>query len=190
VRMTAIKFSWYRAFYFPIPVRLFYAGKFGDVGFLREIAGDLDRLLRLIPRVEAMIRRWYELDPRDWRGPGLVKPPEFAAMREVVSDLLSLHEQGPGATDDAALKQRVSEMINLLEAAAVVTFHEAAKSLPSQKVDPEARINPHAVGLLPHRWEIDGLFDDSGITLAEASEVAAGLQAELEQLGSIGQPVH
>jgi flavin-dependent dehydrogenase len=189
VTMTAIKFSWYRAFYFPIPVRLFYEGKLGDADFLPGIAGEMDRLFRLIPRVESMLRRWYELDPRVWRRPALVKPPEFAAMREVVGDLRASHERGPGALADADLTAKIQEMIRLLEAAAVVTFHQAASALTGHEVDREAKINPHAVGLYPHRWEIDGLYDESGLTLAEASEIAAGLQEELEQLRAIGEPV-
>jgi flavin-dependent dehydrogenase len=187
--MTVIKFSWYRAFYFPIPVRLFYEGKLGSIDFLRQIAGEMDRLFRLIPRVEALLRRWYELEQREWQQPALVKPPEFAAMREIVGDLQASYQNGPGGVSDAELKKKVSDMIRLLEAAAVVTFHQAAKSLRGVQVDPEARIDPHAVSLLPHRWQIDGLFDDEGMTLAEAADVAEGLQAELEHLRSIGEPV-
>jgi flavin-dependent dehydrogenase len=189
VAMTAVKFSWYRAFYFPIPVRLFYEGKLGDADFLAQVAGEMDRLFRLIPRVEAMLRRWYELDQRGWSQPALVKPPEFEAMREIVGDLRASHERGPGGVTDPELKAKIGEMIQLLEAAAVVTFHEAAKSLPEHEVDPEAKINPHAVSLLPHRWEIDGLYDDSGLTLAQANEIAVGLQAELEGLRAAGEPV-
>jgi flavin-dependent dehydrogenase len=190
VMMTVIKFSWYRAYYFPLPVRLFYEGKLGDADFLRQVAGEMDRLFRLIPRMEALLRKWHELEQREWHQAVLVKPPEFHAMRDVVGDLVAARERGPGGVDDAELVQKVSEMVRLLEAAAVVTFHEAAKSLPGHEVDPEARINPHAVGLLPHRWEIDGLLDDRGLTLAEANEIAHGLQDELVNLRSIAaEPV-
>jgi flavin-dependent dehydrogenase len=189
VMMTVIKFSWYRAFYFPIPVRLFYEGKLGDADFLRQIEPELDRLFRLIPRVERMIRDWHALEQRRWDRAMLVKPPEFAAMRDVVGDLRASHENGPGSVDDETLKAKVRQMVELLEAAAVVTFHHAAKSLRDAELDPEARVDPHAISLQPERWEADGLFADGGLTLAEASEIAAGLDEELEHLRSIGAPV-
>lgn len=185
VMMTVIKFSWYRAFYFSIPVRLFYEGKFADAAFLQQIEGELDRLMRLIPRVERMIRDWYELEDHDWQRAALVKPPEFAAMRTIVQDLIAARERGPGGVDDATLRDKVSEMVRLLEAAAVVTFHEAVKSLPGHDLDPDERVDPHAISLHPDRWDADGLTADSGMTLAEASEVAEGLQAEIQHLRSI-----
>lgn len=189
VMMTTIKFSWYRAFYFPIPVRLFYEGKLGDADFLRSVDGELNRFLRLIPRIEALIRDWHGLAERDWQEPALVKPPEFAAMREIVGVLKAARERGPGGTDDETLRQDISRMINLLEAAAVVTFCEAASSLPDHGLASDARINPHGVSLRPERWEEDGLLGGEGMTLAEANEVAAGLAAELRHLRSIGEPV-
>jgi flavin-dependent dehydrogenase len=188
VMMTVIKFSWYRQFYFSIPVRLFYEGKLGDADFLRQVEDELNRLLDLIPRVERMIRDWHALETREWNQSVLVKPPEFHAMREIVGDLVALRAQGPGVEDDA-LKAKVGEMIRLLEAAAVVTFHHAAASLPGVEVDPEARVNPHAISLAPDRWDAEGLFDERGLTLAEANEVAQGLKGELEHLQSIAQPV-
>jgi len=148
----------------------------------------MDRLFRLIPRMMELLHEWYALEPHTWQRAALIKPPEFAAMRQVVGDLIASRQAGPGMPD-AEMKAKVVEMVRLLEASAVVTFHHAAHLLPGQDVDPDARINPQAVSLRPDRWEADGLFDDSGLTLAEAAGIAEGLQEELVGLWSVGAPV-
>jgi flavin-dependent dehydrogenase len=188
VMLTVIKFSWYRAYYFSIPVRLFFEGKLGDADFLREIEGEMDRWRRLIPRVERLIRDWHALETRTWQRAMLVKPPEVAAMRGIVGDLIATRQNGPGRVDDQKLKAEVAEMIRLLEAAAIVTFAEAIKDLSGHDVDSNARINPYAISLQPDLWKADGLFAGAGMTLSEAKAVAQGLDAELEQLRAIGEP--
>ena len=37
--------------------------------------------------------------------------------------------------------------------------------------------NPYAVGLDPDTWEADGLFDEPGLTLAQAKEMIPGIDA-------------
>jgi hypothetical protein len=60
---------------------------------------------------------------------------------------------------------------------AVLIFHKAAESLPDGPPDPDAKINPYAISLKPENWEKDGLFDGSGLTVAEANERAPGIEA-------------
>ena len=53
----------------------------------------------------------------------------------------------------------------------------AATNLGDAAPGEDVKINPYAVSLDPDRWEADGLFDGSGMSLAEARETdAAGLQ--------------
>ena len=42
--------------------------------------------------------------------------------------------------------------------------------------DEDAKINPYAIGLDPDRWEADGLFDGSGVSLAGTRERTQGLE--------------
>jgi hypothetical protein len=53
---------------------------------------------------------------------------------------------------------------------AVVLFHKAARRLPDGPPDPNARINAYKVSLAPERWAHEGLFDETGLNLAEALE--------------------
>ena len=55
------------------------------------------------------------------------------------------------------------------EAWAVAIFATASEAL-DQRPDLERPINPYAVGLRPERWEEDGLYEEPGLTAAEASE--------------------
>ena len=65
----------------------------------------------------------------------------------------------------------------MMEAFAVLAFSRAAVNLGDAAPGDDDKINPYAVSLNPDRWEADGLFDGSGLTLAEARESeAAGLQ--------------
>jgi hypothetical protein len=90
--------------------------------------------------------------------------------------------------DDDALKAAVAERLRLLEAIAVVFFHEAAVNLEAT-VDADATVNPYAVSLRPDDWERDGLFGGEGLTLAEARTLTEGMQARLEELRSAAAAV-
>ena len=63
-----------------------------------------------------------------------------------------------------------------MEAVAVAIFHKAATA-PRRRGHPlaDAKIDPYAVGLDPGRWEEDGLFSDSGLSLADAQERTQGI---------------
>ena len=53
---------------------------------------------------------------------------------------------------------------------------------------PDEKINPYAVSLDPSRWEADGLFDGSGMSLTEARQTpAAGVESLYME--AIAQPV-
>jgi len=59
----------------------------------------------------------------------------------------------------------------------VLAFSRAAVNLGDAAPGEDEKINPYAVSLDPSRWEADGLFDGSGLSLVEARETeAAGLQ--------------
>ena len=51
---------------------------------------------------------------------------------------------------------------------AVAIFHHAAEAVLTEKPDPERPVNPYKVSMHPERWEEDGLYDEPGLTLAQA----------------------
>jgi hypothetical protein len=82
--------------------------------------------------------------------------------------------------DVERLKAMMESNIEFLKALAVLILHQAAKCLPDDKWPAEdAKINPTAISLEPDRWEPDGLFDESGMSLVEARERAPGLERVL-----------
>ena len=178
---TILMFGCYRMTYFGLSVLLFYENKLTDPDFLRQVEDELDRFLRLIPRVERMIRDWHQLEQH--RLPGvLVKPIEFEYIGQAMADLRTSHDGQAPVFDDEALKAKVGERVRVLEAAAVAMFFEAIKNLPDHGIELETRVNPHAIGLQPDRWEEDGLFDESGISIGEALALAAGISERVDEL--------
>ena len=75
-----------------------------------------------------------------------------------------------------------------MEAFAVLAFSRAAQNLGDAAPAEDDKINPYAVSLDPARWEADGLFDGSGLSLAEARETDAAGLANLF-LEAVAQPV-
>jgi hypothetical protein len=75
-----------------------------------------------------------------------------------------------------------------MEAFAVLAFSRAAQNLGDAAPGEDVKINPYAVGLDPEKWEADGLFDGSGMSLAEARASDAGGLQNL-YLEAVAQPV-
>jgi 2-polyprenyl-6-methoxyphenol hydroxylase-like FAD-dependent oxidoreductase len=184
---TSLFFSWYRAAYFPIPVLLFYENRLANPDFLAEVKSELDRFLELVPRVQGLVREWHALERRSVEGV-LIKPVEPQVMMRWTGELVDSHNPETPPMDDDALKAAVAERLRLLEAIAVVFFHEAAVNLEAT-VDADATVNPYAVSLRPDDWERDGLFGGEGLTLAEARTLTEGMQARLEELRSAAAAV-
>ena len=187
---TILKLSTYRNTYFGIPVLLFYEGKLCDGDFLPQIKDEMDRFLALVPRLEQLVREWHELERRGAPG-ALLKPVESDATKPIVGGLLgSARDDNTPRMDDATLKKHVGELLARLEAGAVFLFSDAVNTcLPDHALDPETKVNPYAIGLDPDRWEADGLFDGSGITIAEAAATSAGMDERLAELRSVCEPM-
>jgi 2-polyprenyl-6-methoxyphenol hydroxylase-like FAD-dependent oxidoreductase len=185
---TSLFFSWYRAAYFPIPVLLFYEGKLADPDFLAEVKDEFDRFMRLVPRVEQLLRDWHTLERRGIEGL-LIRPIEPAAMMRCIGELQGVHDPDTPPLDTETLKATVRERLRLLEAIAVALFHEAAALVTDTPVDGDVKVNPYVVSLRPDDWETDGLFGGEGLTVAEALAETEGMQERLEELRSAGAVV-
>jgi hypothetical protein len=101
--------------------------------------------------------------------------------------MLERHIELVAGFDDEALKAKIASNADLMEAYTVIAFHKACEALGDGAPDEDAKINPYAVSLDPGRWDADGLFDGSGLSLAEARETPAS-GAETLWMEKIAQP--
>ena len=159
---------------------LFFHDKYEDVDFMASVRPDLERIWAITRRLEAMYREWNALESREWRR-AIVPTQAFPGMYQ-------RHVDMAGGFDDEKVRERLASTVALMEGFAVLAFHRAATNLGDAAPGEDEKINPYAVSLDPARWEADGLFDGSGLSLAEARESeAAGLQNLF--LEAVAQPV-
>jgi flavin-dependent dehydrogenase len=111
--------------------------------------------------------------------PGGGPPPLLRLLTDVLDTLVR------DFRDDDALVREVRNQVRASEALAVSTFHNAASALPAAP-PPDRPINPYAVGLDPDTWEADGLYQEPGLTLADAMEVVAAVVADSEAVAAGG----
>ncbi len=161
-------------YYWAIPALLFFHRKLTDLEFMDEVQPLVERAMRLTPILQKLFRAWDELDHREWLG--AFSPP--TAFPQLPQRHLDLHS----GMDDDRLRAQLAENVELYEALAVTMFAKAAESLPGVQLDPEAPINPYAIGLDPKRWEADGLRDGSGMSPAQVADRLRVRSFWMEQL--------
>jgi flavin-dependent dehydrogenase len=154
--------------YWSTSALLFFNRKLTEPEFMAEVMPDLERIWKLNVRLEAMFRDWFEIGAREWHR-AFMAPTGFPSMG-------LRHVELGMDFDDEALKAKIKEDADLVEAVATLVFRKAAESLPDGAPDPEEKVNPYAISLDPGRWEADGLFDGSGLTVEEAGERAPGIE--------------
>jgi flavin-dependent dehydrogenase len=165
--MTA-KITCNNIFYWSTMAILFFHSKFIDREFAATVWKDVNRIWRLNARLEQLFREWHALENREWRRayvPTLAFPPLGARHLDLEQTF-----------DDDALRAKIAENAELMEAVAVAVFRKALDALNGEVPDEQAKINPYAIGLRPERWEEDGLFDGSGLSFAAAAERTPGLE--------------
>ena len=146
-----------------------YYDKLCDLQFMGSVLPDLQRSGRLAGRVQQLFRDWHDLGrPANPTGIHAVTS-TFPAMWDRLKELTA-------GLDDETLRSRYRTNVDILEGMAVVLFHKAARRLPEGPPDPARRINPHAISLQPGRWKEDGLFDENGLTYAEAFARTPGFE--------------
>ena len=153
--------------YWATTALLFFHDKLADPEFIAEVQPDVDRFWEMTERLELMFREWLPLAGRE-RREAYVPTTGFPGMGLRHVELVS-------GFDDEALKAKIAENLRLMEGVTVWIFHKAAEALGDQAPDPDTPINPYAISLQPERWEQDGLFSDSGMTLDAAREIATGI---------------
>ncbi|HEX4109931.1 MAG TPA: FAD-dependent monooxygenase [Solirubrobacteraceae bacterium] len=158
-----------------------FHGKTTDPDFNRAMLPHLLHWIELSGNVQQLLRDWHNLAPAE-NPMGLhVLPSQFPGLW---NRLLDMHAD----LDDATVRSRYVETVGRLEAMAVVLLHKACQRLPpDQRPDPERRIAPLAVSVHRERWEADGLYNDDGLTYAEALERTEGYEHMLlDELVRVG----
>jgi hypothetical protein len=140
------------------------ANKFTDLGFMMSVDDDLDRLFRLSINMHKLFREWNELE-RKPRSPGISTL--FPVQAEAIFRLVEKF-------DDDSLREELRHQVRNSEAMAVAIFRRAVSAAPEQP-PADRPVNPYAVGLNPATWEADGLFEEPGMTAAQADEIVAGI---------------
>jgi flavin-dependent dehydrogenase len=161
-------------YYWAVPALLFFHRKLTDLQFMAEVQPLVERAMRLTPILQRLFREWDALDHREWLG--AFSPP--TAFPQLPQRHLDLHS----GMDDDRLRAQLAENVELYEALAVTMFAKAAESLPGVELDPDAPIDPYAIGLDPTRWEADGLFDGSGMSPAAVADRLRVRSFWMEQL--------
>ncbi|TMK28147.1 MAG: dehydrogenase [Actinobacteria bacterium] len=146
---------------------LFFHHKLADTEFMAEVMPEVERIWALNARLEALFLEWFRMVAQEWRH-AYVPTVAFPGMG-------MRHVELTSNFDDQALKAKLTEDRELMEAVAVAIFHKAASFLPEGAPDPETKINPYAIGLDSDRWEQDGLFKEPGLAIERAHELAPGI---------------
>jgi flavin-dependent dehydrogenase len=167
--VLACKVTYDYVAYWGIQALRMYYDKLCDLEFLGNVAPELQRGGALAGRVQQLFRDWHALgQPENPTGVHAVTS-TFPGMWDRLKELQA-------GLDEETLVSRFRTNTDINEAMAVVIFHKGARRLPGGPPDPDRRINPHAVSLNPERWEAEGLFDEGGLTLAEARERSQGFE--------------
>jgi hypothetical protein len=142
-------------------------GKLTDLEFMKSVNADVDRLYTLNIRMQRLFREWSELErPRSEHPSGITRPSQ--AMIEGFIGLVQDYS-------DDELRETIARQVKTAEAMAVAFFHRAA-ALLSEPPDPARAVNPYAVSLRPDAWDADGLYDEPGLTRADALGMAGGIE--------------
>ena len=89
----------------------------------------------------------------------------------LIQGLIGLVKEYPD--DDALLEELRDELLNS-EAIAVAIFKQRRRALP-ERLPGDRPVNPYALSMDPSRWESDGVFDGSGITVEDARQRVEGI---------------
>jgi hypothetical protein len=178
-QLMSVKIGANNILYWGVNALLFFHRKLADLEFMEAVRPDVERVWALNRRLEALYREWNALDDREWKR-AYVSPVAFPAMLERHIELVA-------GFDDETLKAKIASNAELMEAYTLVLFNKAAQLLGDAAPAEDVKLNPYAVSLDPDRWEADGLFGNSGMTIAEARETPAG-GAETLWMEGIAQP--
>src|SRR5262249_34852085 len=170
-KVMVAKLLWDFAFYWAIVAFPFMQGRRTDLELGAAVGSHARRAVETADQMGRLFRQWNELGSDAWRGT-FIRNFAYPYMYE-------LHRDLDGSFDDQALIDRFAENADVLDAIAVVIFHNALEDLPGHGIDADTVVNPKAVGLDPAKWDTDGLFNGTGLSMNDAMERAAGVERML-----------
>jgi flavin-dependent dehydrogenase len=168
-QVVAFKLLWDFSVYWSISALRFLNGKLTDMQFTQAVLPHLVMFFQVTGRMQELFKQWHPLVTPEPR-PGFVATNNISLVHEKHTRL-----DTPVGNDEELLAM-FAENVQFLRALAVLIFHQALQSLPEHTIDEDQNINPLAISLDPQRWEADGLFDGSGLSLARAREQAPGVE--------------
>ena len=173
------KIVWEFAVYWANAALPFFYRKMTDLDFAAAVRADQRRMLAISAPLEQVFRDWHELSNREFR--------DVFISNRTYPDLYQLHLDLGAGYDEETVKSKYPQNADLLEAVAIVMFAQAVEALPGESLGPDVKIDATKISLHPDRWEKDGLFNNKGLTLAEARGKTEGLEKML--LAEVAQPV-
>jgi flavin-dependent dehydrogenase len=168
-RVMNAKLTWDFTAYWGLSALRFLNGRLTDLEFLQETAPALGASLQLTARMEQLFRDWHELCPPEPVA-GIVPTSTYPGTIDRQNDL-----ETPIESADE-LRDKLIENAEYLKSLAVLIFHAAARSLDGEPVGEDQKLNPLSLSLDRDSWDQDGLFDESGISLADARANAPGVE--------------
>jgi flavin-dependent dehydrogenase len=177
--VMSAKLMWDFASYWAIAALPAIQGRLQDLEFTASVTDEVRRILTPGARLEQMFRDWHQLGQLEWRD-AFISNRSFPAFWQLHLDL-------DQPFDDDALRARYVHNAEVLEALAVVLFHQAIRRLPDHPVDADTKVNPAGISLDPQRWAKDGLFNGKGLSLNEARTALPGVENMI--LSEVTQPL-
>jgi flavin-dependent dehydrogenase len=175
--VMSMKLWWDFSIYWSITSLRFVNNKLTDLPFTQAILPHLGLVFQMTARMQQLFRDWHRLSSPK-QGPGFVGTNNVPLVHEKHGALNTTVD------DDDELKAMFAANAEFLRALAVLIFHEAVRSLSLPAIDASQPINPLAVSVDPERWTADGLFDDAGLSLERARQIAPGVNEQW-----LGQPL-
>ena len=168
-QVMAFKLLWDFSVYWSINALRFVNGKLTDMQFTQRVMPHLVMFFQITGRMQEMFKQWHKIQAAELR-PGFVATNNIPPVHQRHGAL----DEPVG--DDDKLLAMFADNVEFLRGLAVLIFNQAVKSLPDQTIDENQKINPLGISLDPDRWEADGLFDESGLTVAQARELAPDVE--------------
>jgi flavin-dependent dehydrogenase len=127
-RIMALKFVWDYAVYWGFPALLYFNEKLTDVSFIQSLAKGIEEIRDMNLKMQQFFRDWYRADPTVNAGAVFVDQSEIDIMTRLNAELIE-------KIDDAALKRRFQNNVNLIRELMVEIIDRVKRIQPGIETD-------------------------------------------------------
>ena len=127
-RIMSLKFVWDYAVYWGFPALLYFHGKLTEVGFIQSLSKGIEEIREMNLKMQDFFRKWYEADPCVNAIPAFVDQSQIEVMTRMNAELKE-------PLDDAALKQRFRDNVDLIRDLMFEITGRIQQSQPSIQTD-------------------------------------------------------